>query len=347
MLFVFVFNELPEGNKIMIRIIPIVLLFASLCAAEDFTVETIDRTLQTTGRPNIISRNRDGHTILRAGPDGEVRVHAVKEVRHVRNKQDAEKEAARVVVRIQQVGSDIEVSAEYPNNWGINIGRKPEVLVNFEVTAPAGSDIDARLSDGRMEATGFEGMLSLKTSDGHLTVSDLKGDVRLAAADGDIEAANCSGTIEVNVADGDINANAFSGSIRLRSADGRIVLNNSEGNVEAKSADGRVTLQGLFKSVNARTADGRLEVRANEGSSVASPWNLKTSDGSLLLHLPDTIQADFDIRTGDGRIVTDLPISIVGPVSDHHLSGKINGGGSLVMIQTADGGITISRTLAD
>ena len=331
----------------MIRIIPIVLLFASLCAAEDFTVETIDRTLQTTGRPTIISRNLDGHTILKAGPDGEVQVHAVKEVRHVKNKEEAEKEAAKVPIRIQNVGSNIEIIADYPNNWGINIGRRPEVLVHFEITAPAGSDIDARIADGRMEATGFDGMLSLKTADGHLNVNNLNGDVRLASADGDIEATKCSGTVEVSVADGDINANSFSGSIRLRSADGRIVLNNSEGNVEAKSADGRVTLEGLFKSVNARTADGRLEVRAHPGSSVASPWNLKTADGNLSLHLPDSIQADFDIRTGDGNIVTDLPISIVGTVSRSHLSGKINGGGSLVMIQTADGSITISRTLTD
>ena len=331
----------------MIRIILIVLLFASLCAAEDFTIETVDRTLQTTGRPTIISRNLDGHTILKAGPDGEVQVHAVKEVRHVKNKQEAEKEAAKVQIRIQQVGSNIEIIADYPNNWGINIGRKPEVLVHFEITAPPGSDIDARIADGRMEATGFDGLLSLKTADGHLTVNNLNGDVRLASADGDIEATKCSGTVEVSVADGDINANSFSGSIRLRSADGRIVLNNSEGNVEAKSADGRVTLEGLFKSVNARTADGKLEVRAHPGSSVASPWNLKTSDGSLSLQLPESIQADFDIRTGDGNIVTDLPISIVGTVSRSHLSGKINGGGSLVMIQTADGSITISRILSD
>jgi DUF4097 and DUF4098 domain-containing protein YvlB len=329
---------------IMMRIILIVMLFGSVCIAEDFRVETIDRSIPVSGRPNIISKNEDGHTILKAGPEGEVSVHAVKEVRHARNKEEAEKEGARVSVRIQQVGSNVEVIADYPTTWGIHFGRSPEVLVHFEITAPAASDIDARVADGRMEIAGFQGTLSLKTADGDLSANDLNGNIRLAAADGDIEATKCSGTVEVSVADGDINATSFSGSIRLRSADGRIELNNSQGEVEAKSADGRVNLEGLFNSVNARTADGKLDVRARPGSNVATPWNLKTSDGSLTLQLPDSIQADFDIRTGDGSIVTDLPLSIVGAVSDSHISGKMNGGGPLVMIQTADGSITISRT---
>ncbi|HSE42289.1 MAG TPA: DUF4097 family beta strand repeat-containing protein, partial [Acidobacteriota bacterium] len=331
-------------KKMMMRLIPIVLLIASVCAAEDFTVETIDKTLQASGRTKITSKNMDGHTIFKAGPDGEIRIHAVKEVRYVKNKEDAEKEAARVPIRIQQVGPNVEIMAEYPTNWGIHIGRKPQVLVYFEITAPAGSDIDARLSDGKMDVEGFDGKLFLKVSDGDLNARNLKGYVRMSAADGDIEAVQCSGTVEVSVADGSINADSFSGDIRLRSADGRITLNNSNGIVEAKSSDGRVTLQGSFQSVNARTSDGKLEVHANAGSTVVNPWNLKTSDGSLMLQLPDSIQADFDIRTGDGSIVTDLPISIVGSVSRNHLSGKINGGGSLVMLQTSDGDITISRT---
>jgi DUF4097 and DUF4098 domain-containing protein YvlB len=328
----------------MMRLIPILLLIASFCAAEDFTVETIDKSFQTSGRPNITSKNMDGHTVFIAGPDGEIKIHAVKEVRYVKNKKDAEKEAARVPIRIQQIGPNVEIIADYPSNWGIHIGKRPQVLVHFEVTAPAGSDIDARLADGKMDIDGFNGNLILKVSDGDLSAKNLSGNVRMSASDGDIEAMQCSGTVEVSVSDGGINADSFSGNIRLRSADGRIMLNNADGIVEAKSSDGRVTLQGSFQSVNARTSDGKLEVHANPGSSVVNPWNLKTSDGSLMLQLPDSIQADFDIRTGDGSIVTDLPISIIGSVSRNHLSGKINGGGSLVMLQTSDGDITISRT---
>jgi hypothetical protein len=123
------------------------------------------------------------------------------------------------------------------------------------------------------------------------------------------------------------------------------MLTRADGKVEARASDGSVLLDGIFQTVSASTADGRLEVKARPGSVVTDSWTIRTSDGRLFLSVPEDIQADFDLKTSDGRIHTDLPIAVTGRLSQNRLSGKMNGGGPLVSVQSSDGPIQISRTI--
>lgn len=70
-------------------------------------------------------------------------------------------------------------------------------------------------------------------------------------------------------------------------------------------------------------------------------WSLRASDDDVTLQLPDDFVADFEAETSDGRIETRHPIAVVGKVSGRHITGKMNGGGHLLRIQTADGNIIV------
>lgn len=72
-------------------------------------------------------------------------------------------------------------------------------------------------------------------------------------------------------------------------------------------------------------------------------WTVHSGDGGVTLRLPDGFAANIDAHTGDGRITVDLPLTTNGGIQEHSVSGKLNGGGSLLTIHTGDGSIHLAR----
>ncbi len=279
---------------------------AATCLAQD-VVDRIERAFTVKERPLIYVRNSDGRSVLRATHSSEVRVLAVKEVRNASSADDARQRAAQVEVRIEQVGNRVEVEARYPKISGFwNHGA--QVLVHFDISGPVESDVEAHTSDGALDTQGFDGRLELSTSDGKLTATD------------------CSGQITAHVSDGEM----------------RIL--GAQGEVDARSSDGSMTLDGTFKSLNVKSSDGSVEIAVRPGSVMARPWSVSTSDGGIQMRLPDGFSAELDIRTSDGSIRIDHPITLAGGiVSKHHVTGKLNGGGTPLHIQASDGSVHITK----
>jgi DUF4097 and DUF4098 domain-containing protein YvlB len=220
---------------------------------------------------------------------------------------EARRQASRIEVRIEQIGNRIEVEARYPKNWG-SWTHDTQVFVHFEVSGPAASDLDAHCSDGALDVEGFSGRIELSTSDGKL------------------RAANCSGRINAHVSDGEMDVTAV------------------QGELDARSSDGRMILDGTFNGLNVRSSDGDVDITVRPGSTMDREWAVKSSDGSIRIRLPEAFNADLDISTSDGGIKVDHPITLAGgKMSDHHMVGKLNKGGSLLRIHSSDGEVTISK----
>jgi len=52
---------------------------------------------------------------------------------------------------------------------------------------------------------------------------------------------------------------------------------------------------------------------------------------------------DLDVHTGDGRVRVDLPAVVQGSVRHSEFRGKLNGGGSPLVVRTNDGTIRVER----
>lgn len=332
--------KIAYQNLIHVSVIGMVLLLASAVSAE--VVETINKTFEVTGRSSLRVRNVDGRTRIVSRVGSTVEVVATKEVNGAKNAADAKKAADRVEVRIEQFGNAIEVSVKYPK-WGINFTSHPSVAVNFEISAPSESDIEASMVDGELEVQGFAGKIGLSAVDGATTASEVSGEVSISAVDGDIRAFKVSGTTEISLVDGDLFLESSSGRLSVHSIDGEIRVKDFQGDLESKSGDADQYLEGVFQSVNARSSDGDLEIRARSGSAVQNDWNISTSDGDLQLFLPTAFPANLEVKTGDGKINTSFPIEVSGRISERSVTGKISGGGNLLAIQTRDGDLTISQ----
>ncbi len=270
-------------------------------------IDRIERTFSARQRPVIAIRNSDGRVTVRATPAAEVRVVAIKEAVPGASTQDARNYASQIQIRIEQAGSRVEIEAKYPRSSGLwNNG--PIVLVHFEVTGPAGSDLEAHTSDGPLVLDGFSGNFDLTASDGKLT------------------ATGCSGRLVSRVSDGETQIEGF------------------QGEVEAHSSDGHMTIEGSFKGLNVKTSDGNVDISVRPGSTVEKSWTIGSSDGNIRMKLPNGFPANLDIRTSDGSIRVDHPLTITeGKIADHHILGKLNGGGGLISLRSSDGSVSITK----
>jgi len=240
--------------------------------------------------------------------DGSVRVSTgdIKQV-EVRVIYSGYKLDKDLMVSATQSGDTVEVVAKTSARWGIHWGTNHTSL-RVEVHMPKDADLTVNTGDGSVEAESINGNLDVHTGDGSIAVQGAKGD------------------------------------IRLRTGDGSIAGRDLDGRVDATTGDGSVNLEGRFDVLNIKTGDGSVTARAHGGSKVLSSWNIQSGDGSVDLDLPGEIQANLDVSTHDGHISLGFPVTVEGTFSSSRISGKMNGGGSPIVVRTGDGSIHLNKT---
>jgi len=152
------------------------------------------------------------------------------------------------------------------------------------------------------------------------------------------------GRVGLRTGDGSIRLSDFKGTMDLESGDGHQEIESVDGALKARAGDGHIRASGRFDSLQLNTGDGRIDASVKPGSTVASGWNIRAGDGSVILRLPENFAADVDLHTGDGHIDVDMPVSVEGRLGDKNIHGKMNGGGNLLTVHTGDGSIRIERS---
>ena len=151
------------------------------------------------------------------------------------------------------------------------------------------------------------------------------------------------GKVKLSTGDGRIEIGGLKGEMDLHTGDGSETLDGVDGKLRASTGDGHITANGRFDELDLKTGDGRVEVRAAVGSSLSSGWRLETGDGGVTLEVPGDLAADVDLHTGDGQIDLDMPVTTEGKLRRNEIHGKLNGGGSPLMIHTGDGSIHLKK----
>jgi DUF4097 and DUF4098 domain-containing protein YvlB len=250
-----------------------------------------------------------GHARVRVQTDdGSVRVSTgdIKQV-EIRVEYTGYKLDRDLQVSASQNGDSVEVIAKTRGGSWFNFGVRHSSL-RVEVHMPKDADLEVTSGDGSVEADSINGNLDVKTGDGHITVQGAHGNIRLHTGDGHIEG---------------------------RALDGR---------ADITTGDGHVNVEGRFDALTIRTGDGSVTARAGKGSTVASPWNIHTGDGSVDLDLPGEMQANLDASTHDGRISLGIPVMVEGTFSSTKILGKMNGGGQAIVVRTGDGSIHLNKS---
>jgi hypothetical protein len=188
----------------------------------------------------------------------------------------------------------------------IRIGAHHENLhnisIDYEIQAPADAYLDAATGSGNLDDDGIGEHAKLSTGSGNIHATGLHGGFSAETGSGNI-----------------------------------YVEQTGQGDVKAETGSGNIELRNLHGSLHAETGSGDIKA---SGAPTAN-WKLDAGSGNIDLWT-DKAAMDLDAETGSGSIHADHEMQNSYDSDDHHhLTGKINGGGPLVHLETGSGDIRI------
>jgi hypothetical protein len=157
--------------------------------------------------------------------------------------------------------------------------------------------------NGRVDVQGIRGAVSARSSNGSASVSDIVGDVNVTTSNAKV----CCHCIE--------------GSLVARSSNGKIEIDEHCGSIDASTSNGliRAAIDGIGKA----------------GVTLA------TSNGRIVLDLPEEIDADVDIRVDNGVIRNERELCKKMRDTGGRVLGRLGGGGPLIKLRTSNGSISL------
>lgn len=187
----------------------------------------------------------------------------------------------------------------------IRIGTHHENLhnisIDYEIQAPANAFLEAA------------------SGSGNITVDGVGEGAKLSTGSGNIHASGLQGGFTVNTESGDIFAEQV-----------------GQGDVKAQTGSGNLELRDLRGGLRAGTGSGDIKV---SGAPTAA-WRLETGSGNID-YWAGTAAFTLDASTGSGSIHSDQEMLTQGTSGRHHVTGKINGGGPTVRMETGSGDIRV------
>ena len=223
-------------------------------------------------------------------------------------------------------GNQIHIVGRVKSNWGgsdekvreiaanppieqtgniVRIGQHHENLnhisIDYEIQAPADAYLDAGSGSGNVTVDGVGQNAKLNTGSGNVHATGLRGTMNLGTGSGNVYAEQ-------------------SGS----------------GDVKAETGSGNIELKNVHGGLKAETGSGDIKI----GGAPVSAWKLETGSGSVEMWVGDA-PLTLDAESGSGNIHTDREMLTQGSNDKHHVTGKLNGGGPTVRVETGSGDIRV------
>jgi len=187
----------------------------------------------------------------------------------------------------------------------IRVGNHHENLhnisIDYEIEAPENTYLDAGSGSGNVTDDGVGENAKLNTGSGNIHASGLHGGFSVDTGSGDIYAEQ-----------------------------------TGQGDVKAQTGSGNIELKNLRGGLRAGTGSGDIKITG----APTSDWKLETGSGSIELWSGDA-PLTLDASTGSGSVHTDREMLTQGSSDRHHITGKLNGGGPTVRIETGSGDVRI------
>jgi hypothetical protein len=158
-----------------------------------------------------------------------------------------------------------------------------------------------------------------------------------ASGSGDITVDGVGENAKISTGSGNIRAIGLHGGFSVGSGSGNIEAEQTgEGYVKASTGSGNLELRNLRGGLRAGTGSGDIEV----SGVPTGDWKLVAGSGNIDLGTGNAA-ITLEASTGSGNIHTNHEMMTNGSSDHHHVSGKINGGGPAVRVETGSGDIRV------
>lgn len=325
--------------RLLACLLPAVLAGAAcdVAMSADGVEGAFDRELTVTGPLELEVGSGSGDIIVRTGPAGAVHIRGRVQAStnpfvSIGNQSPAER--VRQIEKdppIEQMGNRIQVG---PRRW--NDGWNG-IRINYEITVPADTRLDARSGSGDLEVGDVAGPVDTSTGSGEIKVGRITDSVKARSGSGGIEVEGAS-SLDASTGSGNVRATSVRGDLEARSGSGDITLGQKgKGRVDVSTGSGEVEVTGATGPMHVRASSGNIMV---EGTP-ASDWDVSASSGDVRLRVAGQTGFDLDLRSSSGRIETSHSITASGSPSRRELKGQVRGGGPRVHVTTSSGSISI------
>jgi len=290
--------------------------------------DQISRTLRLGRNGTFDLQNVSGEIVVTGGNGSDVRIEAIKRVRHP-NESEARALLQAIEVRIEERNGNVEVRTEYPrrSNWSGG--------VDYTVSLPRDANVILRSVSGDIRVTTLNGDLRAETISGNLLATSVRRIRQAKTISGDLEIADSDGD--------DVTASTVSGNVIARGLKARAVdLQSVSGDLRMTDVESdRTYVRSVSGSVDftgrlART--GRYEFQSHSGDIRVSP--LAASGFSI------------EASTFSGDLRSDYPLTLQGNASANNvnrgprnrsLRATFGDGGAILTLQSFSGSITIVK----
>jgi len=172
------------------------------------------------------------------------------------------------------------------------------------IHVPQDIEVAVVSANGRVGIEGLRSPVHARSSNGPITISDIIGDV------------------QVFTSNAKVTCNCTSGCLKARSSNGKILLDQHRGSVDASTSNG--IIQVILSEIGA------------EGVALA------TSNGRVILELPEGADCDVDIRVENGVIRNSLEIEqAAADDRSGRLRGRLGQGGVPIRLRTSNGTVSL------
>jgi DUF4097 and DUF4098 domain-containing protein YvlB len=216
-------------------------------------------------------------------------------------------------------GNQVHIFGRVKAGWGASEQRVREIAANPPV-----------------EQTGNIIRIGARHENYH-NISIENAFLEAASGSGDITADGVGENAKISTGSGNIHASGLHGGFTVGTGSGDIYAEQiGEGDVKAQTGSGNVELRNLRGGLHAGTGSGDIKV----GGAPTAPWRLETGSGNVE-YWAGKAALTLDASTGSGSIHTDQEMMTQGSSDHHHVTGKLNGGGPTVRIETGSGDIRV------
>ena len=154
---------------------------------------------------------------------------------------------------------------------------------------------------------------------------------------GDVTVDGVGENAKISTGAGNIRATGLHGGFTVGTGSGNIYAEQTgDGDVKAETGSGNVELRNIRGGLRAGTGSGDIKV----GGAPTTLWHIETGSGNVEFW-PGKAPLTLDASTGSGDIHSDQEMLTQGSSEHHHVTGKLNGGGPTVRIETGSGDIRV------
>ena len=229
-----------------------------------------------------------------------------------------------------------------------NMNWKKSLSISFKIYSLKAVSTDLSTSGGNITLNDLDGDQKFATSGGNLVLDKLSGDIDGSTSGGNISISHSNDNIELSTSGGNVDASDCSGKLNIATSGGNLHLNNLKGNIKAGTSGGNIHGDNIEGSLSTHTSGGNINL-----DHIAATLETGTSGGSIsinIIKLGDYVRVsnsggniDLQLPKGQGldlhlegdKVKTTSLTNFSGSVEDDKVDGKMNGGGTSVVVKTS------------